>query len=185
MKNLLLALSLMLSFTSQATLIDIQLDQPIFEQGESISGQLVVSDFSYNLGGFAAELTFDPAQLTLANWAFGNGFDDGLGSYQFADDSAVGVLYLDDFADLAADLAVITTNQGTSFVLATFEFTSLSTGMHSLGLRNAEVVDFDNTLTEWVNDANTSFSVNSTQVPEPTTGILMLAGLMFALRRSK
>jgi len=181
MKNLILAFTLMFSLNSNATLIELAFDKTNYAENEQITGQLIVSDLSYLLGGFAGTISFDDNALSLVNWTFGNGFDDGNGSSSYSDDSTSGQLYLDDYTDLMADELIIAGQQGTSFILASFSFNSLTTGSHSIELlAGLEVISFDNLNIDNFEQKSASFMVNS--VPEPTTALLLLASL-FLLRR--
>jgi len=183
MKNLLLVLTLAFSLSSNATIIELSFDKTDYQENETITGQLVASDLSYNLGGFAGSISFNPSELMLTGWSFGNGFDDGLGSYYFADDSISGLLYMEDFADLAADLPTIATNQGLSFVLASFTFNALSTGLHTVDLLSGlEVISFDNISLDTFSSQSASFNVSN--VPEPATALLFTTCLLFLRRKS-
>ncbi|MDO6444800.1 PEP-CTERM sorting domain-containing protein [Colwellia sp. 1_MG-2023] len=182
MKNILLIIALLFSVNSQATLIALSFDQTEYNNNETITGQLVASDLSYLLGGFAGTINFDPSQLALTGWSFGNGFDDGLGSYSAVDDSVAGTLYLEDFADFYADEPTIIANQGASFVLASFTFNALSSGIQTVSLlQGLEVVSFDNSQLE--SFAGQSVSFNVSQVPEPMSIVLLAAALVFLIRR--
>ena len=182
MKNLLIALSLLISVNSHATLIELSFDQDSYGQNDVITGQLIASDLSYTLGGFASTIAFDDSQLALTGFTFGNGFDDGLGSYSFGDDSIAGSLFLEDYADAWADEMTIATNQGTSFVLASFTFTALSAGLNTVSLlAGSEVVSFDNAMLDTLGAHSASFDV--TAVPTPMTGVLFATCLLLMRRK--
>ncbi|GAA6203957.1 PEP-CTERM sorting domain-containing protein [Thalassotalea sp. SU-HH00458] len=184
MKKILLIIVLMFSVNSQATIIALKFDQTEYNNNDSMTGQLVASDLSYSLGGFAGTINFDPSQLALTGWSFGNGFDDGLGSYFAADDSVAGTLYLEDFADFFADELTLVANQGTSFVLASFTFNALSSGLQTVSyLQGLEVVSLDNSQLE--SFAGQAVSFNVSQVPEPMSIVLLAAALVFLTRRQE
>ena len=183
MRKLFLLLITLASFSANATLLSLSLDQSQYQQGETVNVQLVASDLSFTLGGFAAELSFDPATLSLTDVVFGNGFDDGFGSFSFADDATPGAVFVEDYADLFADEAIIAANQGVSFVLASFSFTAVALGAHSIDLLNgAELISFDNQLLEVLDGLSVAFDV--TAVPEPGILALILTGLLVLRRRS-
>lgn len=184
MKQLLLLITLVISMSSQATLIELSFDQNQYNENDVITGQLVASDLSYTLGGFAGEIQFDTTSLLLTGWNFSDGFDDGLGSYPYADDSNPGFLYLEDYADPFADENTIIANQGTRFVLASFTFSALSAGIHTISLLpGMEVVSFDNSAIASFSQIDASISVN--KVPEPTTMLLLASSLLLIrLKRS-
>ena len=166
--------------STQATLISLEFDKDTYQQNETITGQLLANNVTDTLGLFAAEINFNELELMLTGWSFGNGFDDGLGSFPFADDFVPGTLFLSDAADFFADEAVIAANQGTSFVLASFTFTAQSLGIHTVNLAGgAEFVDFANVNIETFGPQSASFAV----VSEPLSAALMLTGLLFLRRK--
>jgi len=183
MKYLITLLGLVFSINANATLLTIDFDDTDYAVGDTVTGQLVISKFPETLAHFAGEVTFDDSSLSLTGWTFGNGFDDGLGSYQFADDTLPGELYLEDVADPFADEATLSIIQGQSFVLASFSFEALTAGMHTVSLLNSYVDTFSGNLQNTLPVYSASFNV--TQVPEPTTGLLLLAGLAGLLRRAR
>jgi len=184
MKYLITLLSLVISINANATLLAINFDDTDYAVGDTVTGELVVSGFTETLGGFFTEIAFDEQLLSLTGFSFGNGFDDGLGSFSLADDSFAGFLSLEDYADLGADSSILALNQGSSFVLANFTFEALSAGLQTVSiLAGSEVISFDNAELAILPGSSASFNV--TQVPEPTTGLLLLAGLAGLLRRAK
>ena len=50
MKKFIILIALMYSFTTQATLLELDLDKTQYQQGETIELQLVASDLSSTLG---------------------------------------------------------------------------------------------------------------------------------------
>ena len=184
MKYIITLLGLIVSINANATLLTINFDDTQYAVGDTVTGELVVSNFSETLGGFFAEIVFDEQLLSLTSFSLGNGFDDGLGSYSFTDDSVAGLLSIEDYADLAADISILGLNQGSSFVLANFTFRTLSSGLQTVSiLAGAEVISFNNSTVTVLPSTDTSFNV--TQVPEPTTGLLLIAGLAGILRKAK
>ena len=179
MKNIFLLLAVLISFNSNAALISISLDKSQYQLNETISGQLVVSEFTESLGGFWAQLNFEPVVLSMESWQFGNGFDDGLGSLQFDEyNESGGSLYLGDYSDLFADTNVLLANQGTEFVLASFTAKSNSAGSHMLTSNDFGLLNFGNDFVD-VNFVPQNINVvNATQVPEPGTWLLMFASLL-------
>lgn len=185
MKNLLLTLILCsamgLSNISNAAVISIDFGgQTQYDINDTIYGQLLVSNFDDTLGAFFAELNYQPINLALINWQFGNGFDDGFGSYQFNNHNhAVGTLNLEDYSDFSADVDILNANQGNEFILASFSFQALNTGQHTLSLnaQNTGLIDFDN------NDVNAQFSNGSfnvsrqAHVSEPTSMLIFIGAL--------
>lgn len=183
MKKFILTLMAIFSFNSQATLITLELDKAQYQENDLITLNLIASNFAYPLGGFAAEVAFEHNQLELMSWQFGNGFDDGLGSYQYADNSIDGLLYIDNYADIFADENVIIANQGVEFILASIVLKASVAGEHIINLLgNAQVISFDNFNIETLNGANITASVN--KVPEPLSALILLTGLALLYRRA-
>lgn len=183
MKKILLTIALLASFCCNATLITLDLDKATYDEGELITAQLAVDDIDYFMGGFAAEIGFDSSTIELVSWMFGDGFDDGFGSYSYADDVVAGLLYLEDFADLSADQAILESNQGSGFTLATFTFRALAAGPQVLSiLSGMEVISMDNNTLDTFGQVDAQFSVNP--VPEPATAILILSSLLILGRRN-
>lgn len=169
---------ILLSQNSFAGLIELEVDQSTYQVNDVITAKVVVSDFSETLAGAFTELMFDVNALSLIDWQFSNMFDDGFGSYQYADDSILGALFLEDYADISADIATLAAQQGNRFVFATVQFKVLAEGLLDLGLNNNQSgflsMDNDYLATSVI---GTSFTVgSSTAVPVPATFMLMLLG---------
>ncbi|SNY45503.1 PEP-CTERM protein-sorting domain-containing protein [Arsukibacterium tuosuense] len=187
MKSIVLALCLLFSGLSHATLIQLATERSDYQIGETIVVSLSVSDVTETLGGFWAEILYPTSALSLLDWQFGEGFDDGFGSSPFADhDASSGTLYLEEYADLWADESILEGLQGSSFVLATFSFLATEAGNILLSFNPAEfgAINFDNDFID-VSTADLNFTVNAVQVPVPTTAILMIAGMALLLRRKQ
>lgn len=189
MKNLVITLTLcvaiIFSNISNAALISIDFGgQTEYDISDTIQGQLVVSDFDNTLGAFFAEINFQSADLSFINWQFGNGFDDGFGSYQFDDlNNVTGSLYLEDYSDFFADINILNSNQGSSFILASFSFKALSAGQHDLSFNanKTGLLDFDNYDVS-TQLSNASFNVsNQVSVPEPASMLIFISALALLL----
>ncbi|MDP4534645.1 PEP-CTERM sorting domain-containing protein [Alkalimonas collagenimarina] len=189
MKTLLTTLLLALSFNSQAALIKLESLHNDYQVGDTVELQLSISHLSTTLGGFFSELSYATEGFSLVGWQFGNGFDDGFGSWQFADHNALaGLLALDDYADPAADEQLLAANQGSGFVLATLQFLVLSAGdfWFSFNPDWSGALSFDNEFVT-VNFSDLQLQVHpaSTPVPAPATLVLLLAGLLFLGARKR
>ncbi|GHE84363.1 PEP-CTERM sorting domain-containing protein [Thalassotalea profundi] len=168
----------LLSHNSFAGLIELEVDQSSYQVNDTVTAKIIVSDFSHLLSAAYTELVFDDNAISLIDWQFSNVFDDGLGSYQYADDSGIGTLFLEDYADIFADIATLTAQQGTSFVFATVQFKLLSEGLFQLGFNsdNSGLLSIDN---DFVQTSYAGAIINVgpvTSVPEPSTLILMFLG---------
>jgi hypothetical protein len=173
--------------TAQAGVIQIETNKSSYQNGELITATLRASALSDVLTGFFLALQYQPAQLALQNFSFGNGFDDGFGSYRFsAADQAGGSLALEEYADWAAALATLAAQQNGSFILATIKFKALGTGQFSLNLDPAYLglltAGGDLQTPEW---SGVSFNVtDSATVPAPAP-LLLMCGLLLLLVRQR
>lgn len=186
MKKATLLAVLLFSSLAQAAIIELKADKAEYQLGETVEVQLMVSGAAELLGGFDTLVTYQAAGLALSGWEFGNGFDDGLGSLQFSDDTLPGSLSLSDYAFLFSDIGVLTAAQSNGFVLATLRFTAETIGQFGVGAENTSLVSFDNS--EIYNPATSSLSIDITaaEIPAPATLLLISLGLaLFAFRRQK
>ena len=179
MKYLIFSALLFVSSFANATLISVSLDKVNYQVNDTINGQILVSSADALLGGVWLSLGYDVDGLQMNSWTFGEGFDDGLGSYQFDElDDVAGLLHLSDYADLFADTSRLATNQGSGFVVANFSATALKAGGYQIALSDFGLVDFDNAIIG-TNTQNAIFSVvGVTQVPEPATWSMLALALM-------
>ncbi|GAB3020843.1 cohesin domain-containing protein [Bowmanella dokdonensis] len=183
MKKFIALLILLAGTQAQASLLSFSLDKSQYAPGQTITAELYVSDFGSPLGGFFAELLYDPAQLTLLGWEFGTGLDGN--SLQFAShDRSLGSLMMDEYADLFADQNWLAGLQGTRFMLARFSFQAIGQGQQSLALGSyyLGLLSHDNQLLE-VDAPAISFKVSAQAVSEPVGLWLMLPAGMWILRR--
>lgn len=189
MKTLLTTLLLVLSFSSQAALIKLESLHSDYQVGDTVELQLSISNLTDTLGGFFSELSYATEGFSLLSWQFGNGFDDGFGSLQFADhDALAGLLALDDYADPAADEQLLAEQQGNGFVLATIRFQALQAG-HFLFNLNPDwtgALTFDNAfVTSGLSDLSMQIHSSTTPVPAPASALLLAAGLLMLRARKR
>jgi hypothetical protein len=176
------AASLLCAGQAQAALITIETDKQQYQVGEKVTAFLKLSDASSLISGFFLAMQYQNSALALVNWGHGNSFDDGYGSYQYgAHDAANGSLALEDYADWAADQAVLAALQLGGFTLAKIEFTALAAGQFSLNLDPAYfgLLTFSGDLfqPEWL-DASFDVIANPAAVPATPAIALMFGGLM-------
>ena len=176
------AASLLSANQAQAALITIETDKKQYQVGEKVTAFLKLSDAGSLVSGFFLDLKYQPSQLALLTWGFGNAFDDGLGSYQSSDHDAMkGMLGLDDYADPSADQLVLAALQLGTFTLAKLEFTALAAGQFSLNLDPAYLglITFGGDLFQpkWL-DASFDVVDNPAAVPATPALALMIGGLL-------
>lgn len=171
----------LLSTAANATLISIETDQQQYQTGDTVTAWIKVNNASETLSGFFLALQYQPAQLWLQSWTFGNGFNDGFGSYAYsAHDLFNGKLSLEEYADWAADMDALMAQQQGGFVLAMLKFTAGTAGQFVLGL-DANYLGLlgqsgDMQSPDW---AGVSINVqNPVAVPTPAPAVLMLTSLL-------
>jgi hypothetical protein len=170
--------------SAQAALLSIETDKNSYQVGDTVTSRLYFSDFNGPLTGAYLALLHDKAGLSLNSWQLADMFDDGLGAYSFADYLAAdGKLFLESYADWAADLSVLLAKQGSKFLFATVSWTVGSAGFYQFGLDSdyQGVLDSQGLLGGLQLQSN-GFSVTGAEVPAPATLLLMLP-LLAVLRR--
>lgn len=124
-----------------------------------------------SLGSYDIDLDFDPDVLNLLNTTFGPQLDvRGMGSIKGAI-AGVGTVNLFEVSlDAAEDLNDL---QAGEFVLATLDFQASAPGYSALSLSVNAFAD------EWGDDLSVDIVSGSvTAVPEPSSALLMLLGLL-------
>ncbi|RVU37116.1 hypothetical protein EOE67_12465 [Rheinheimera riviphila] len=176
------AASLLCAGQAQAALITIETDKQQYQVGGKVTAFLKLSDASSLISGFFLAMQYQNSALALVNWGHGNSFDDGFGSYQYsAHDAVNGSLALEDYADWAADQAVLAALQLGGFTLAKIEFTALAAGQFSLNLDPSYfgLLTFSGDLLqpEWL-DASFDVIAKPSAVPATPAVALMIGGLL-------
>lgn len=179
---MLVAASLLSISQAHAALITIETDKQQYQVGEKVTAFLKLSDANSLLSGFYLSLKYQTSALALVNWGHGHSFDDGFGSYQYGDhDAANGSLALEDYADWAADQAILAALQLGSFTLAKLEFTALTAGNFSLNFDPAYfgLLTFSGDMLQpqWL-DASFDVVGNPASVPATPAVALMIGGLL-------
>lgn len=185
MKSMFFALCLLFSGWSQAALIQLHADRSHYNVGDNITVTMSITNFSETIAGFKVETLYPSSIIALLNWQFGSGLDDGVGSSQSAEHNNVaGVIGLLETADFFADEGILAAQQGSSFILATFNFVAEQVGevLLSFNAGNTEVISYAGSFIE-TNTTDLNFTVSAAQVPAPATAILMLVGLGLLYRR--
>lgn len=176
------AASLLSAGQAQAALITIETDRQQYQIGDKVTAFLKLTDAESLFSGFFLAMQYQHSKLALINWGHGNSFDDGFGSYQYsAHDAANGSLALEDYADWAADQAVLAAMQLGGFTLAKIEFTALAAGQFSLNFDPAYfgLLTFSGDLLQpqW-QDASFDVIASPAAVPATPAIALMFGGLM-------
>ena len=171
----------LLSTAANASLISIETDKQQYQTGDTVTAWIKVNNASETLTGFFLALQYQPAQLWLQSWTFGNGFDDGLGSYPYAANDLInGKLSLEEYADWAADMDALMAQQQGGFVLAMLKFTATTAGNFVLDL-DANYLGLLGQSGDMQNPDWNGVSIdvqNPASVPAPAPAVLMLTSLL-------
>lgn len=189
-KTLFAAAALLFAVQSQATVINMQLDQTQYEVGDTVTAELWLNDIQDLVTGFDASLLFNNNLLQLQQVSFGDFLSVPLvGSDRdfFADNGQLDLweLYLGFSTEDMADLRAL--QPGNSFRLASISFTALKNGFAKLQLGSASVVyepigDLPYIDMEVRSElAQLQIGDQATAVPAPATAWLLLPALL-ALR---
>lgn len=170
MNKYILIISLLFGFNAQAGLITIGLSDADVVVGESITVNLIASDFS-PLDAFDA-FDFDFA-YDNSLFAFNVGSLSSDLSLIFPSPLIFGAS--ENLNGLAISFADFSAYTNTDFLLASFEITATSAGIANFSLSN---VSFSNFFTPVVLDTSMQTSANiSAAVPEPSTWLMLLSAL--------
>ncbi len=170
---------------AQAAIINIETDKQQYQVGEKITAFLRVSQADVLLSGFFLALQYQHSALAVLQWGHGHSFDDGYGSYQYGENEGTnGRLSLEDYADWAADQALLAALQSGGFLLAKVEFNALVGGQFKLSLDPTYLglLTFDGELLQptW-SGADIQIIDSSHTVPATPVILLMLGGLLLLL----
>lgn len=195
-KITLLLTALLFSFTSQATLLSIELNDNNYQVGDVLTADFIISDieedsfgFQKLLASFEFSLFWDSTMIQYVSSSFGDNLDVDpfFASDQFTDITS-GQLDLTEIS-YAWDFDLFAAQDGLSdFVLASVSFNVVNagTGTGVLDLSNVDFGDdFGDAFTD-VNSSDKAYTVtigNPVNVPEPTALALMLVGLMLFIRK--
>jgi hypothetical protein len=192
-KIILLLTALMITFSSQATLLSIELNQENYQIGDVLQADFVISDieedsfgFQKLLASFEFNLLWDNALVEYASTSFGNKLDvDPFGpSDQFIDVQSTSVL-LSEISYAWSDDLFFAQDGLSRFVLASVNFNVIGSGAGTLAINNAVFGDdFGGAFNLSSNDK--AFVVDSgiaVGIPEPTALVILAIALMILSRK--
>jgi hypothetical protein len=194
-KTILLLIMLLVSLSSQATLITMELNQDSYEVGDVLTAHFIISDieddslgFKKLLASFDFKVSWDNSMLEYVSNQFGNKLNIGSeGSDPFIDVMS-NSLGLSEVSYAFGDELLPVQNGLSSFVLASVDFNVTSNGSGTLDLSNVMLSDdFGGAFTD-VNSRNKAYSVipgNPVDVPESASIVLILMGLTLLVRQQK
>jgi len=182
MKKLIALFALCLAFSSQATVIKIELDKAQYQKDDLVQAQIRVQGYTDGLAGFKLDLSYWAAALGFESVTFGPHFTAFTPSS--SDVVKTGsLLTLSDmnYVDFDYELAAV---QSADFVAATVIFKALGGGMHKLTLSNIELTDALGLEVKDFSAENALVNVAGPAVPAPATALLLLPALLLLRRRS-
>jgi hypothetical protein len=199
MKKIILLITLLLvSLSSQATILSIELNQDSYQIGDILTADFVISEieedgfgFQKLLGSFDFNVSWSNSIIEYSSATFGSVLDVASDPLDYSEQ------YMDVMADslsfgeisYAGWNDLFSAQDGVaSFVLASIDFVVTGNGSGMFELADVDFGDdFGDAFTD-VSSSNKAYSVtsgNPVDVPEPASIILVLMGLMLLARQQK
>lgn len=199
MKKIILLITLLLvSLSSQATLLSIELNQDSYQVGDVLTADFVISEieedslgFQKLLGSFDFNVSWNNSIIEYSSATFGNMLDVASDPSDFSDQ------YMDVMADslgfgelsYAGWNDLFSAQDGVaSFVLASIDFVVTGNGSGIFELAGVDFGDDSGGAFTHVTSSDKAYSItsgNPVDVPEPASIILVLMGLMLLVRQQK
>ena len=184
-----------ITLSSQATLLSFDLNDSNYQVGDMLTANIVISEiesddvgFDKLVASFDTNVLFDDSFLAFSGISFGDKLDVDpdpfFASFQNAGLVSTGNVFIQEIAQ-AFDFDLYFAQSGLAeFVLATVNFTVLKSGESQLEFDNVVIGDALAASFTDVQTANETFKVaNNVSVPEPSTFILLLVGMLALLNR--
>ena len=194
-KIITLLATLLISLSSQATLLNIELNQDSYQIGDVLTADFIISDieedsvgFKKLLATFDFNVSWDNSIMEYASSSFGNKLNVGVdGSDQFSNVMSNKLGFAETSYAWFDELFAV---QGglSSFILASVNFTVIDNGSGTLDLSDLSFGDdFGDAFID-VSGSDKAYSVtsgNPVDVPEPASIILVLMALVLLVRQQK
>ncbi len=182
MKKIIALFTLIFSLQAQAALLTVKLDRDQFVAGEDVIADIWISELTEPLTGFNLALWFDSSVFNFNQLVFGNKLNatDPTDLFLPRGWSVTGNSL--KFDETSPDFPYeLKERQGSAFVLASINFTSIKGGIFDMKLESFELVDANDQLI----DASLIKVVDAkgNVVPAPATALLLLPALLFLARR--
>ena len=184
-----------ITLSSHATLLSFDLNDANYQVGDVLSANIVISEIELNdvgfdklVASFNTNVLFDDSYLSFSTVSFSDKLDVDpdpfFASFQDAGLVSTGKLFIQEISQ-AFDFDLYFAQGGLAeFVLATVNFTVLKSGASQLEFDNAVIGDELASSFSDVQTADQPFKVsNNVSVPEPSTFILLFAGMLVLLNR--
>ena len=195
-KIITLLTGLLFSLSSQATLLNIELDKSSYQVGDVLTANIIISEIEEGdsaiqklLASFEFDMSWDNTILEYSSFSFGSMLQpDSLNPSDQLIDVKADSLSLSEISYALWDELLSVQDGLSGFVLASIDFKVSGNGSGNLTLANVDFGDdFGDAFTN-VNTEDKAYSVTSgtpVDVPEPTVIILMLIGLTLLVRKQK
>ncbi|KGJ86502.1 hypothetical protein [Colwellia psychrerythraea] len=195
MKKLITLLTaLLVSLSTQATLLSVELNQDNYQIGDVLTADFIISDIEEDTFGFQKLLatfdfnvSWDNSLIEYVSTSFGNKLNVGAGSDQFSD-VMVDNLGLSETSYAWWDELLPVQDGLSRFILASVDFTVIGSGSGSLGLSDLAFGDDFGAAFTGVSSSGNTYSVtsgNPVDVPEPASVLLMFMALILLARQQK
>lgn len=181
MKKLIAFFALCLAFSSQATVIKVELDKAQYQKDELVQAQIRVQGYTDGLAGFKLDLGYWATALGFESVTFGPHFspiEPNFGA--FSKQGSNLTISESNLFDFAWDLAAV---QSADFTVATVTFKALGGGLHKLLLSNIELTDAWGFRVADVGVQHGLVNVAGPAVPAPATLFLLLPAVLMLMRR--
>jgi hypothetical protein len=187
--------ALLISLSSQATLLSIELNQDNYQVGDVLTADFIISEIEEDAVGFQKLLatfdfnvSWDSSIIEYVEGSFGNKLNVGMGGSDQYIDVTADSLGLSEYSFAWWDELLAVQDGLSSFVLVSVDFTVTGNGLGTLALSNlAFGDDFGDALTQ-VSSSDKVYSVtsgNPVDIPEPASIILMFLALTLLVRQQK
>ncbi|MCJ8296129.1 MAG: PEP-CTERM sorting domain-containing protein [Colwellia sp.] len=195
MKKLITLLTaLLVSLSTQATLLTVELNQDSYQMGDVLTANFIISDieedtlgFQKLLATFDFNVAWDNSIIEYVSTSFGNKLNVGAGSDQFSDVLADS-LGLSETSYAWWDELLPVQGALSSFILASVDFTVIGNGSGMFNLANVAFGDDFGAVFTDVGSSDNAYVVTSTNpvdVPEPASLMLMFMALILLVRQQK
>ncbi len=183
MKKLIALFALCFAFSSQATVIKVELDKAKYDVNELVEATIRVQGYTQGMAGFKLDLSYWATALGFQSVVFGPHFSPVTASSNDVVKNG-NILTISDmnYLDYDYELADV---QSADFVAATVIFKALGGGLHQLVLSNIELTDGFGSAIDNFSVGQGVVNVTGPAIPAPATALLLLPALLLLQRRRR
>jgi hypothetical protein len=186
----------LISLSSQATLLSIDLDNTDYQVGDTLQANVIISDieqdslgFQKLLGSFDFDLLFDSSILAYQSTTFGSflDVDPFFASDQFDAELSMGDLYVSEISYAFSDDLFAAQDGQSSFLLASVSFDVLADGLNTFNFADILLADdFGDDFSSVSSSGAEVIVGGATSVPEmPSLAIFALGLIALVVRQRK